>query len=170
VVDFDVFTPLTKGEHDGPPAADAAYQQPYEPYEPYTDFGGQPDSTYVSPYADPGSASYQGDGVAYGASGSYGNAANIGPNGDSGAGVPDGGSADSGTVDGNGLPRRVRQASLAPQLRGSTAASSQEPAPVPPASAASLTDMRNTLSAMQRGWQQGRSETQRDTEGNSDGQ
>jgi hypothetical protein len=26
--------------------------------------------------------------------------------------------------------------------------------------------MRNTLSAMQRGWQQGRSQTQRDTEGN----
>jgi hypothetical protein len=27
-----------------------------------------------------------------------------------------------------------------------------------------LTDMRNTLSAMQRGWQQGRSQTQKDTE------
>ena len=36
---------------------------------------------------------------------------------------------------------------------------------VPPAAAASLSDMRNTLSAMQRGWQQGRSQTQRDTEG-----
>ena len=34
----------------------------------------------------------------------------------------------------------------------------------------SLQDMRNTLSAMQRGWQQGRTQsTQRDTEGNPDG-
>ena len=167
VAEFDVFTPLRKGEHDGPPAADAAYQQSYEPY---ADYGGQPDSTYVSPYADPGSPSYQGDGVAYGSSAPYGNAANIGNSGDTGAGLPDGGPADSGALDGNGLPRRVRQASLAPQLRGSSAASSQEPTVVPPASAASLTDMRNTLSAMQRGWQQGRSETQRDTEGSRDGQ
>ena len=44
----------------------------------------------------------------------------------------------------------------------------QRPAAVAgPATAASLTDMRNTLSAMQRGWQQGRSQTQRDTEGAS---
>ena len=170
VAEFDVFTPLRKGEHDDPLAADAAYQQSYEPYADYAGYGGQPDSTYVSPYADPGSPSYQGDGVAYGASGPYGNAANMGNSGDSGAGLPDGGSADSAVLDGNGLPRRVRQASLAPQLRGSSAASSPEPTVVPPASAASLTDMRNTLSAMQRGWQQGRSETQRDTEGNSDGQ
>jgi hypothetical protein len=40
---------------------------------------------------------------------------------------------------------------------------------VPPATSASLTDMRNTLSAMQRGWQLGRSQTQRDTEGEADG-
>jgi hypothetical protein len=32
-----------------------------------------------------------------------------------------------------------------------------------------LTDMRNTLSAMQRGWQEGRSQTQSDNGGNSDG-
>ena len=164
VAEFDVFTPLKKGEQGGPPAADAAYQASYP------DFAGQPDPTYVSPYADPASPSYQGDGVAYGTSGPYGNTVNIGNNGDSGAGSPDGGSADSGGLDVNGLPRRVRQANLAPQLRASTAASSQEPSGVPRASAASLTDMRNTLSAMQRGWQQGRSQTQRDTEGNKDGQ
>jgi len=163
--EFDVFTPLKKGEPDGPPAADA-YQQPYP------DLGGQPDPTYVSPYADPASPSYQGDGVAYGApggSGPYGNPANIGSNGESGAAFPDRGSADGGTHDANGLPRRVRQASLAPQLRGSAAASAKEPG-VPRASAASLSDMRNTLSAMQRGWQQGRSQTQRDTESSTDGQ
>jgi hypothetical protein len=78
--------------------------------------------------------------------------------------------AGNGSADVKGLPRRVRQANLAPQLRASsTAAGSQAPAAVPPATAASLTDMRNTLSAMQRGWQQGRSETQRDTEAGTDG-
>jgi signal transduction histidine kinase len=166
VVEFDVFTPLRKGEQGDPPAADTAYPQSYP------DFGSQPDPTYVSPYADPNSPTYQGDGVAYRAPGDYGNTANIGNgnNGDSGAGFPDGGSADSGAQETDGLPRRVRQANLAPQLRASTAASPQEPTGVPRASSASLTDMRNTLSAMQRGWQQGRSQTQRDTEGNNDGQ
>jgi signal transduction histidine kinase len=74
---------------------------------------------------------------------------------------------DGGGGDGDGLPRRVRQANLAPELRVS-AAGSDAPAgaAVPPATAASLADMRNTLSAMQRGWQQGRSQTSRETEGN----
>ena len=67
-----------------------------------------------------------------------------------------------------GLPRRVRQANLAPQLRSATTSGAQGPA-VPQATAASLADMRNTLSAMQRGWQQGRSQVQRDTEGEPDG-
>jgi anti-sigma regulatory factor (Ser/Thr protein kinase) len=158
---FDVFTPIRKGEQDDAHAADAAYQQPY------ADFAGQPaDTTYVSPYADPNSSSYQGDG-GYGTSGPYGATANIGG---SGAGYQDGDSADSGADDFKGLPRRVRQASLAPQLRSSAAAASpQGAAAVPPATAASLTDMRNTLSAMQRGWQQGRSQTQRDTEDSADG-
>jgi signal transduction histidine kinase len=55
-----------------------------------------------------------------------------------------------------GLPRRKRQASLAPQLRDNRAAS-------PPASTGESTvanrspeDIRTALSAMQRGWQQGR--------------
>jgi signal transduction histidine kinase len=71
-----------------------------------------------------------------------------------------------------GLPRRVRQASLAPQLRASakaTAAANSQETGVPRATAASLADMRNTLSAMQRGWQQGRSQTQPNTEGGADG-
>jgi hypothetical protein len=68
----------------------------------------------------------------------------------------------------SGLPRRVRQANLAPQLRASSASGTQGSA-VPQATAASLADMRNTLSAMQRGWQQGRSQVQRDTEGEADG-
>ena len=78
--------------------------------------------------------------------------------------------ADAGDSDYKGLPRRVRQASLAPQLRASTTASSDgTEGSVPPAASASLSDMRNTLSAMQRGWQQGRSQGQRDTEDSGDG-
>jgi signal transduction histidine kinase len=69
-----------------------------------------------------------------------------------------------------GLPRRVRQANLAPELRASAkAAASAQEAGVPRATAASLADMRNTLSAMQRGWQQGRSQAQPNTEGGADG-
>jgi signal transduction histidine kinase len=64
-----------------------------------------------------------------------------------------------------GLPKRVRQASLAPQLRDRTTPSGT-------ASAASgdnvanrsPDDIRNALSAMQRGWQQGRADQQRGPE------
>jgi hypothetical protein len=87
---------------------------------------------------------------------------------DFGSPAPESGhqSGDSGGgVDANGLPRRVRQASIAPELRATAAANSAGSAGIPTATAASLTDMRNTLSAMQRGWQQGRSQSQRDTEG-----
>jgi len=76
---------------------------------------------------------------------------------------------DSGGGDYKGLPRRVRQANLAPQLRSSAAAGSNGPTSVPLATSASLTDMRNTLSAMQRGWQQGRSQSQPDMEGGANG-
>jgi hypothetical protein len=77
--------------------------------------------------------------------------------------------AGGGQEDYKGLPRRVRQANLAPQLRSSVAAGSTGASAVPQATAASLSDMRNTLSAMQRGWQQGRAQGQPDTEGNTDG-
>ena len=76
----------------------------------------------------------------------------------------------AGSTEFKGLPRRVRQASLAPELRASAkAVASAQEAGVPRATAASLADMRNTLSAMQRGWQQGRSQTQPNTEGGADG-
>jgi hypothetical protein len=88
-----------------------------------------------------------------------------------GPGVQQAGPDGSGDADYKGLPRRVRQASLAPQLRSSAAAGSTgtTSAGVPTAASASLSDMRNTLSAMQRGWQQGRSQGQQDTEGSADG-
>jgi hypothetical protein len=61
----------------------------------------------------------------------------------------------------DGLPRRVRQASLAPQLRDSSAAPAAEPTPA----AAPATEqeierdaarVRNRMASMQRGWQRGR--------------
>jgi signal transduction histidine kinase len=63
-----------------------------------------------------------------------------------------------------GLPRRTRQANLAPQLRNTSRGESggpQAPAPNP-------ADVKNTLSAMQRGWQQGRAQSGQGTEA-SDG-
>jgi signal transduction histidine kinase len=160
---FDVFTPMRKPDQEGAPAADTAYQQPY------SDLGGQQPGSATNPYADPDSSSYQGDGVAYGVTGNSPDLGNH--NGDNGAGYEGTDSAGSGIGEpDNGLPRRVRQASLAPQLRGSAAATgSPGAAAVPPATAASLTVMRNTLSAMQRGWQQGRSQTQQDPEDSVDG-
>jgi len=108
-----------------------------------------------------------GDGAAQGdapyAEQGYGN---IGGDGD---GYPAGNVDGGGNSDYKGLPRRVRQANLAPQLRSSAAAGPDGPTGVPRASAASLSDMRNTLSAMQRGWQQGRAQSQQDSEGGVDG-
>jgi Nitrate and nitrite sensing/Histidine kinase-, DNA gyrase B-, and HSP90-like ATPase len=135
---FDVFTPLHRPGEDG-----AAPQGGDD--VPYADAGGtsygtvtQRDESYVA--AGAGEAAGLGDG---------------------------GGYSDAESEDYKGLPRRVRQANLAPQLRSSAPAASDGPGGVPLASSASLTDMRNTLSAMQRGWQQGRSQSQRDTEGGS---
>jgi signal transduction histidine kinase len=61
--------------------------------------------------------------------------------------------------DAHGLPRRVRQSSLAPQLRASpphrltSAVASRGSASGP-----TPTEIRRTMSALQRGWQEGRSE------------
>jgi hypothetical protein len=149
---------MHRPEQDAPAPAEAGYRQTYP------DFGGAaPDPAADIPYGgtngvgsngggSPFDDSYQGDG--FGAS--------VGNNGAAGGGYP-GGSVNGGG-DVTGLPRRVRQASLAPELRASGGAASGGPGSVAPASAASLSDMRNTLSAMQRGWQQGRSQTPRETE------
>jgi signal transduction histidine kinase len=144
---FDVFTPLRRNESDGGTAPDGPADAPYA--QSYTDHGGV--SQPQTPYTD----------------GDYGN--NSGSDdGSFGEGLASGGAEDY-----KGLPRRVRQANLAPQLRSSAAADPGSTG-VPQATAPSLADMRNTLSAMQRGWQQGRSQSQRqtgqrDTEGNADG-
>jgi signal transduction histidine kinase len=181
---FDVFAPRRRSEPGSVPAADAPHPQSYP------DFGGP--AADNSPYGNrdgyaPAAAGYQEaashldaasplEGTIYPASpssagdGAYGNDGGHGNHADSSASSPmDEG---AGSTEFKGLPRRVRQASLAPQLRASAkaaaAANSQE-AGVPRATAASLADMRSTLSAMQRGWQQGRSQTQPNTEGGADG-
>jgi signal transduction histidine kinase len=63
-------------------------------------------------------------------------------------------------VDNGGLPVRVRQASIAPQLREGDASSGGTPetaAGTPADSTASAEAVRSTMSAMQRGWELGRS-------------
>lgn len=139
---FDVFTPIRRPEQEAvqpDSPADAPYPQAYP------DFGAQASD---ASYAEFGSDGAESNGLADG-------------------GYDGGGTGEEGY---KGLPRRVRQASLAPELRATAAANSNGNAgAVPRASAESLTVMRNTLSAMQRGWQQGRSESQGDTEGNVNG-
>ena len=101
-----------------------------------------------------------------------GSAGPAAPDGPSGSGGPDGPGTDG---DIKGLPRRVKQASLAPQLRDdppprrTTLASSRPPGGAPgpagsPGSAGyagpsgpSPAEIRQTMSALQRGWQEGRS-------------
>ena len=84
-----------------------------------------------------------------------------GPESGRGAAEPDG----NGEI--NGLPRRVRQASLAPQLRDDppqrrTTVASSGPASgsTGPARSAgpSPAEIRHTMSALQRGWQEGRAQ------------
>ena len=58
-----------------------------------------------------------------------------------------------------GLPRRVRQASLAPQLRDNPPRRQTSAAPsAAPASGPTPAEIRQTMSALQRGWQEGRSQ------------
>ena len=67
-----------------------------------------------------------------------------------------------------GLPRRVRQASLAPQLRDSppprrtTVVSAGLPGGPAGATGPSPAEIRKTMSALQRGWQEGRSQRMAD--------
>jgi len=55
-----------------------------------------------------------------------------------------------------GLPRRTRQASLSPHLRGGTAASRRGAAGPPPSDARTPEEARNLAASMQTGWQRGR--------------
>jgi len=71
------------------------------------------------------------------------------------------GAADGLGPDGDvkGLPRRVRQANLAPQLRDNPPRRRTSAAPSPaPAGGPTPAEIRQTMSALQRGWQEGRSQ------------
>jgi hypothetical protein len=69
---------------------------------------------------------------------------------------PGGLGADGGV---RGLPRRIRQASLAPQLRDDPMRRQTAAAPsAGPASGPTPAEIRQTMSALQRGWQEGRSQ------------
>jgi hypothetical protein len=86
--------------------------------------------------------------------------------------VPD---ADPGPprADVKGLPRRVRQASLAPQLRANPPQrATSAAASAGPASGPTPAEIRQTMSALQRGWQEGRKDTEPaadESRGQSDG-
>ncbi len=77
-----------------------------------------------------------------------------GPTADRGDGVPPAGE-DAPSADAGALPRRVRQASLAPQLR-----QSPEPAPEDRSDPADrdADEVRSRMASLQRGWQRGRKE------------
>jgi signal transduction histidine kinase len=76
-------------------------------------------------------------------------------------GQADGLGADGLGADGDikGLPKRVKQASLAPQLRDNPPRRRTSAAPsAAPASGPTPAEIRQTMSALQRGWQEGRSQ------------
>jgi signal transduction histidine kinase len=86
------------------------------------------------------------------------------------------GAQPDGSGDVKGLPRRVRQASIAPQLRdnpprrqtSSASASASTPASAPvSASGPTPAEIRQTMSALQRGWQEGRSKRTASAPGDS---
>jgi signal transduction histidine kinase len=129
---FDVFTPQSPSGLDGD-SQTGAYPNIYDKED---------SNTYETSYG----ATYETN---------YGNSGTIGGRGDEDA-------AGGGSEDFKGLPRRVRQANLAPQLRSSRGNAGSG---VPQAAAADPADLRDTLSAMQRGWQQARAQSQRDSEG-----
>ncbi|MFC4611023.1 nitrate- and nitrite sensing domain-containing protein [Streptomyces maoxianensis] len=65
----------------------------------------------------------------------------------------------------DGLPRRVRQASLAPQLRESAAADQQTTAPAAGQdSERDAEEVRSRMASMQRGWQRGRRQNAEEAE------
>jgi hypothetical protein len=71
--------------------------------------------------------------------------------------------ADADPADFKGLPRRVRQANIAPQLRADPAVRQRRTPPADTggggqAAGPSPDEIRATMSALQRGWQEGRSQ------------
>lgn len=69
-----------------------------------------------------------------------------------------------------GLPRRIRQASLAPQLREATGGRPAEPEPVESAEdiERDADEVRSRMASLQRGWQRGRRQNAEDATGPGD--
>ena len=158
-VDFDVFSPLHRGQEPG--------EQPRP-----GNGNGAPASTNRngSDLGAHGGVAPVGGGAGGGVSAGMPPASSRGTSRLPSFGRPE--SQDAPAPDGDeykGLPRRVRQASIAPQLRRDPPADATPgPARQPGQQAAggsptgqelpTLAEIRSTMSAMQRGWQQGRSE------------
>ena len=167
--EFDVFTPIRRAEQDGSPPPTP------RPRQSHPDFSGQAADPYASPYgSSPEPPPTRKAALPFRTAGATeiteltekaevtemmplreqrGRLRELG-------GDPAGGGT---KFQGPAAPCPSGQSRTA-TAASAAAASSQGSTGVPPATAASLADMRNTLSAMQRGWQQGRSQTQRDTE------
>jgi signal transduction histidine kinase len=161
-VDFDVFTPLRR----------PGGQEPGEQPQP----GNENDAPASTNRNGPGAPARGGVAPASGGGSGGGISAGTPPvNGAGTSRLPSFGGPESqgpAAQEGDeykGLPRRVRQASLAPQLRreppagtvpGPSRQSGQQVAGGSPAGQElpTLAEIRSTMSAMQRGWQQGRSE------------
>ncbi|WP_433854898.1 nitrate- and nitrite sensing domain-containing protein [Streptomyces kronopolitis] len=69
----------------------------------------------------------------------------------------------SGPTTPQGLPRRVRQASLAPQLKKDPAEAEQAPARHRPADDRDAEEVRARMASLQRGWQRGRRDNAEDS-------
>ena len=151
----------------GVPVSRAVAAQPEDPFDVFTPLHRSDSGGGTGGIAVPGGSANAPYAGSYPGYGDTSPAPSLHTEGSDGGGYADGEAASSGAEDYKGLPRRVRQANLAPQLR-SAATDSGSPG-IPQAATPSLSDMRNTLSAMQRGWQQGRAQSQQDTEGSVDG-
>ncbi len=143
---FDVFMPRRRAEHVAG-AAGAAGAEPLPGACPAPYAG-------AAPYPEPGSDPYPDQGPA----------PSPGPRSApySGEPVPFPGrspleAAGSANDDIEGLPRRVRQASLAPQLRASPPQRRVTVASSGPSNGPTPAEIRQTMSALQRAWQEGRS-------------
>jgi signal transduction histidine kinase len=169
--EFDVFMPRHRGPDDGPgpgtPAAPGAASYPGSPPYPDAAFPGwtgrsmagtSPGSrpgpagpaTPMTPVASPRAG--QTSGPPWELSGQPGPLSAV-----PGAGPGSQAGAEDGDVE--GLPRRVRQASLAPQLRAAPPQRLTSAITSPgPASGPTPAEIRQTMSALQRGWQEGRSQ------------
>jgi signal transduction histidine kinase len=145
---FDVFMPRHRVQGAAQPA------DPYAP-DPYTT-----DPYTTDPYTTDRNATDLGGGdlgggVREGAAGAY-----LASPGYQGGGTPgyQGGGTPGYQGGDDGLPRRVRQASLAPQLRDNPPPRRVTVASSAPSSGRTPEEIRQSMSALQRGWQEGREE------------